>query len=97
MVTVQIYGSLTVASSTPNNEAFWISSGLPYPAATATHATGYVIITPTGGGATVLLNGFTPLYFNNVNGMIGALENFPAFASGETFNYKVVATYMAAT
>ena len=97
LVTIQVHGSLTVATTTPNTEAFWISSGLPYPAATATHATGYVIVTPTGGGATVLLNGFTPLYFNNVNGMIGALKNFPALVGGETFDYKVVATYMTAT
>jgi len=97
MVTIQVHGSLTVATSTPDPETFWISSGLPYPAANATHATGYVIITPTGGGATVLLNGFAPLYSNNVNGMLGALQNFPALAGGETFDYKVVATYMAAT
>jgi len=96
-VKIKCQGTMTVSSTTATTDRFYCNALLPFQAVESGHVVGTVVIKATGGGATVINNGVSPLEMNAVASLLSVLDVFPALAIGMTFSYQVDASYPTAT
>jgi hypothetical protein len=96
-VIIKCKGILTVTSTTAGQDTFFCDASLPFQAGSAGNLTGTVLIEPTGGGATVVNNGWSPMKMNAIASVISVFNVFPALSVGMTFSYEVALTYATAT
>ena len=95
LVHVEYSGTLTVAAAVSGNSNFYMSPGLPFPANASGFVIAQLVLTPTGGGASVNNNGFAPMVDNNPSSLTSALPVLPTLSIGNTYSFTVVATYNA--
>jgi hypothetical protein len=95
-VHVEMTATVTATGTSPGADKLYVQF-LPYQAAEAGNLVGQCWIQASGGGASVLNNGISPLYMLGVADLYGALDNFPAIAVGHVYTIKASATYTAAT
>lgn len=95
-VTIKCEGSMTVSTATASPDKFFANATLPYQTVKAGKVVGQVVIKPTGGGATVVNNGCSPMEMNAIASAISVLDVFPALVVGMTFSYQVELSYTLA-
>jgi hypothetical protein len=96
-VIIKCKGILTASSTTAAQDTFFCDAQLPFQAGAAGNLTGSVLIEATGGGATVVNNGWSPMKMNAIASVISVFNVFPALSIGMTFSYEVELTYATAT
>ena len=95
-VIVKCKGTMTVSTVTGASDKFFCDAQLPFQAGASGNLTGNVLIEPTGGGATVVNNGWSPMKMNAIASVLSVFDVFPALAVGMTFSYEVELTYATA-
>lgn len=96
-VVIKCVGTMTVSAAYASPEKFFCSAALPYQAAASGNVVGQVVITATGGGATVVNNGMSPIEMNAIASAMTLQNVFPALTLGMTFKYQVELSYTTAT
>ena len=96
LVRAEMDAALVVTSITAGQEKLTIMD-LPYPVGGAGALVGQAWIQATGGGATVLANGLTPMYVLNTNTLYAAVDTFPVLSIGNTYQVKIEVLYTSAT
>jgi hypothetical protein len=96
-VIIKCKGTMTVSTATAGADKFFCDAQLPFQAQEAGSLTGNVLIEPSGGGAAVVNNGWSPMKMNAIASVISVFDVFPALAVGMTFSYEVELTYATAT
>jgi hypothetical protein len=98
LVTMSLNATVTALSTSVSADFLYIF-GFPYNPSDAC-VIGQAIVKATGGGATVVNNGITPIEFQNTggfDGFVGTLNTFPAIVIGYQYSISVQVSYMTET
>jgi hypothetical protein len=95
-VFVEMTATVTAVGTSAGADKLYLP-GMPYAVAQAGDLAGQAWVQASGGGASVLNNGITPMYFLNTTDLYAALDSFPAIAVGHVYTIKVEAHYTAVT
>lgn len=96
LVTVNMHCTVTANGTTAGNEKLHITP-LPYAAKAGGVLAGHAWVQATGGGASVVNGGLTPLYFIDQYGLSSVLDVFPTIAVGHTYEIRLQVTYESDT
>lgn len=96
-VVIKCRGTMTVSANTGGADQFFCNATLPLQAAASGNVVGQVVIKATGGGATVVNDGCSPMEMNGIASAISVLNVFPALVIGMTFSYQVELVYCTVT
>lgn len=96
-VTIKCKGTLTVTSTTSAADILFANATLPFQTSSVGNIVGQVVIRASGGSATVLNNGISPMEMNAIASTNSVVNVFPVLAVGMTFNYQIYLSYTTAT